>query len=398
MKLIGTIGGSASILDIAIAPIGEFSIASFPPGMSWCWFSGYGTVGERDGSLTFLVRRSGDTSKAATVDYALDQKSSVREGTNVIGTFGKIYFAPGVSDRNFSVFLIDDSIREGDQNLTIKLKDPTGGFFVSDEGDWSLGITDNDAIASQTNPVDQTRFFVREHYIDFLNREPDNAGLQFWQSQLNACGFDQQCLLRQRVNISAAFFLSIEFQQTGYLVYRFYKASFGRLPQFNEFMPDKQVIGQDVVVNTLGWEQQLEKNKAAFANFWLQRPDFKELYDSKTNAQYVDVLIANTGVAFSQLERDALINGLNNATETRATVLRKIAENQTFAQQEFNRAFVLMQYFGYLRRNPNEGPDTDYSGYEFWLNKLNAFNGDYNKAEMVKAFISSDEYRQRFGP
>ena len=79
-------------------------------------------------------------------------------------------------------------------------------------------------------------------------------------------------------------------------------------------------------------------------------------------------------------------------------MLRKIAENQTFAQQEFNRAFVLMEYFGYLRRNPNGFPDSDYSGYDFWLTKLNQFNGDYQKSEMVRAFINSAEYRQRFGP
>jgi len=63
---------------------------------------------------------------------------------------------------------------------------------------------------------------------------------------------------------------------------------------------------------------------------------------------------------------------------------------------EFNRAFVLMEYFGYLRRNPNEGQDTDFSGYDYWLNKLNAFNGNFVNAEMVKAFIASGEYRGRF--
>ena len=67
-------------------------------------------------------------------------------------------------------------------------------------------------------------------------------------------------------------------------------------------------------------------------------------------------------------------------------------------QQEFNRAFVLMQYFGYLRRNPNDTPDSDFSGFNFWLGKLNQFGGNYQAAEMVKAFIVSTEYRQRFGP
>ena len=81
----------------------------------------------------------------------------------------------------------------------------------------------------------------------------------------------------------------------------------------------------------------------------------------------------------------------------RAQVLRSIAENQTLRQKEFNRAFVLMQYYGYLRRNPDDAQDTDYSGYDFWLGKLDHFGGNYIDAEMVKAFISSTEYRQRFG-
>jgi hypothetical protein len=90
-------------------------------------------------------------------------------------------------------------------------------------------------------------------------------------------------------------------------------------------------------------------------------------------------------------ERDALVAALNAATMTRAEVLRRVAENSEFSRREFNPAFVLMQYFGYLRRDP------DPSGYQFWLTKLNQFNGDFTRAEMVKAFITSTEYRSRFG-
>ena len=120
-------------------------------------------------------------------------------------------------------------------------------------------------------------------------------------------------------------------------------------------------------------------------------------------SQFVDALFTNAGVMPSTAERLSAIgefgDSVNTADNTvRARVLRRVAENPTLAQQEFNRAFVLMQYFGYLRRNPNDAPDSDFSGYDFWLNKLNQFNGDYNQAEMVKAFISSGEYRQRFGP
>jgi hypothetical protein len=90
--------------------------------------------------------------------------------------------------------------------------------------------------------------------------------------------------------------------------------------------------------------------------------------------------------------RDAMVAGLNGSTETRATVLRKVAELEELGLREFNIAFVQMQYFGYLRRDP------DTAGFNFWLNKLNAFNGDFRAAEMVKAFLLSSEYRQRFGP
>jgi hypothetical protein len=67
---------------------------------------------------------------------------------------------------------------------------------------------------------------------------------------------------------------------------------------------------------------------------------------------------------------------------------------------EKNKAFVLMQYFGYLRRNPNDPPEVglNFDGYNFWLGKLNEFNGNFVNADMVKAFIIATEYRQRFGP
>jgi hypothetical protein len=102
----------------------------------------------------------------------------------------------------------------------------------------------------------------------------------------------------------------------------------------------------------------------------------------------------------TQADNEALLAGLNAGTLTRAAVLRAVAENAEFSRRHFNRAFVLMQYFGYLRRNPNDAPEQnrDFTGYYFWLAKLNQFNGNFVQAEMVKAFITSDEYQQRFGP
>lgn len=124
-----------------------------------------------------------------------------------------------------------------------------------------------------------------------------------------------------------------------------------------------------------------------------------------TPEQFVDALNANTldplnpgmGGSLSPAGRNALVNDLRTGARTRAQVLSRVAEDADFHQREFNRAFVLMQYFGYLRRNPDDSPDTDFRGWEFWLNKLNQF-GNFRDAEMVKAFINSIEYRGRFAP
>jgi len=142
----------------------------------------------------------------------------------------------------------------------------------------------------------------------------------------------------------------------------------------------------------------LENNKQAFTAEFVQRSRFTTAFpQSMTAAQFVDMLNANAGSPLSQSERDQLVSDLSSGAKTRAQVLRAVAEDQDLNNAEFNRAFVLMQYFGYLRRNPNDPQDTDYTGYDFWLTKLNQFNGNFANADMVKAFITSTEYRQRFG-
>ncbi|MGH9871612.1 MAG: DUF4214 domain-containing protein [Pyrinomonadaceae bacterium] len=240
------------------------------------------------------------------------------------------------------------------------------------------------------NPLDTPEFYVRQHYVDFLGREPDEAGFNFWSDQINECGADTNCSERRRENVSAAYFLSIEFQQTGGLVDKVYRASFGTQPAFAQFMPDARIVGQGVQVGMEGWEAQLQANKEAFVNAFVNRPEFVAVYGSMGNSQFVDTLISHTGVAFTAAERDALVNGLNNQTMTRAQALGSIAENGSFVSAKFNETFVMMEYYGYLRR------DYDASGYAFWLNKLNEFNGNFEQAEMVKAFIVSGEYRDRF--
>ncbi len=240
------------------------------------------------------------------------------------------------------------------------------------------------------NPLDTPEFFVRQHYVDFLNREPDESGFNFWSDQIIDCGSDETCIGRRRVNVSAAYFLSIEFQETGGLVDSLYRVSFARRPLYSEFVPDTQILGNNVIVGVTGWEQQLETNRQTFIDAWVQRLAFVSTYGNLGDDAYVDTLISHTGVTFSQSERDALVNGLISHTSTRAAVLRQVVEDRRFVSAKFNQAFVLMEYFGYLRRDP------DQSGYQFWLNKLNQFGGNFEQADMVKAFIVSGEYRGRF--
>jgi hypothetical protein len=257
------------------------------------------------------------------------------------------------------------------------------------------------------NLSDEPAFFVRQQYLDFLGREPDDDGLNFWYRELTApcTPFTPDCTLIKRENVSAAFFYSIEHQQTGFLVHRLYKAAYGRMAVLDEFRPDTRRISKDVVVGRQGWEALIEANKRQYIDELVARADFRALHpDTLTPEQYVEALNRNAahvwseleGGPLSQAERQALADGLRQGTETRATVLRKVAEHPNLRQQEFTRAFVLMQYFGYLQRNPNAAPDTDWSGFNFWLSKLNTHHGDYRAAEMVKSFIISGEYRNRF--
>lgn len=159
------------------------------------------------------------------------------------------------------------------------------------------------------------------------------------------------------------------------------------------------VAGQGVVVNQSGWETVLENNKQAFTTAFVQRPSFTNAYPTTmTPAQFVDTMNTNAGNPLSQSERDQLVSDLTSGAKTRGQVLRAVAEDSDLNNSEFNGAFVLMQYFGYLRRNPNDAPDSDYTGYDFWLTKLNQLGGNFVSAEMVKSFIVSGEYRHRFGP
>jgi len=406
----GTPTDAAFTLNVGSVPMTiQFSASSY-------------AAAEGDQHVNISVTRSGDASGAASVDFATSDTAG-SQNCNVISgvassrcdyetSLSTLRFNAGETTRVVSVLINDDAYREGTEAFTVSLGNPSGAS-LGPQASATVEINDNDA-ADGVNPIDEASFFVRTHYLDFLNREPDASGFAFWTNEITSCGSNVQCLEVKRVNVSASFFLSIEFQDTGYLAERIYKVAYGDtngssalggthqfavpIIRFNEFLVDTQQIGRGVVVGQGNWQQQLEDNKNSFTQEFVLRSRFTSAFPATmTPAQFVDTLNQNAGNSLSLAERDQLVNELSGGAKTRAQVLRAVAEDHDLNTTEFNRAFVLMQYFGYLRRNPNDPQDSDYTGYDFWLRKLNQFNGNYIDAEMVKAFISSIEYRARFG-
>ena len=354
-----------------------------------------------DGSLFYLARGAGSVFRVRfngpTSSFG-QVKGRVTRSSDGTGISGVVVQLTGTQSRKTITDANGNYLIDGVQTSGVYTVTPSRANFSFNPTERLLSQLGNSTDApfngistgTANNPLDTPEYFVRQHYLDFLTREPDESGFNFWSDQVISCGSDTTCIDRRRVNVSAAYFLSIEFQQTGGLVNSLYRASFDRRPFYSEFVPDTQTVGQYVVVGHTGWETQLETNKQAFVNAWVQRPSFVNAYGSLSDGAYVDMLISHTGVSFTASERNALVSSLANQTATRATVLRQIAEDSRFVSAKFNETFVMMEYFGYLRRDPDAG------GYTFWLNKLNQFNGNFEQADMVKAFIVSGEYRDRF--
>src|SRR4029077_3622913 len=180
---------------------------------------------------------------------------------------------------------------------------------------------------------------VATHYHDFLNREPDPAGLQFWTSQITACGTDAKCIDAARNNVSASFFLSIEHQETAYLLYLMQKESYATLPKYASFMRDLQEVRRGVVVNAPGWQQNLANNQQQLADEWVNRAEFKAVYDPLSNDAFVSTLYKNAGIVPQQAAKDKLVTALNGANMNRSAVLLEVAGDAAFRQQEQNAAF-----------------------------------------------------------
>jgi len=353
------------------------------------------SVNEGAGSATVTVTRSGDTSRAATVLYSTTDIAGLQSCTVANGkasercdygtAVGRIQFAIGETTKTFIVPIVDDALVEGDETFTVNLNSPTGAL-PGGATTATVTVVDNDSSPPTQNPIDGVNPFVTQQYIDFLGRLPDSIGFANWINTLGNCpngGFGEfdnpSC---DRVHVSAGFFLSEEFRGRGYFAYKFYEVGFDRRPTYAEFVPDMAQVGgpqspQSEVIS-----------KAAYTDAFVQRQEFTNRYDALSNSAYVDALEMNSEVTLT--DKAGLVAALNANQKSRAQVLREIVELQSVTDKFFIRAFVAMQYFGYLRRDP------DTIGYDNWITTLTADPSNFR--HMIFGFIFSDEYRHRFGP
>jgi hypothetical protein len=226
-----------------------------------------GSVSEGAGHIDIQITAGGTRTEPVTVSYQTSDQAGTAPCSATNGfassrcdylvTKGSITFAPSDTVKTISIPIVDDAFAEGNEGFSVTLSNAVGAV-IAEPSVISISITDNDATTG-TNPIDQTNFFVRQHYLDFLNREPDTDGFNFWTNEINSCGNVAECIATKRVNVSAAFFLSIEFQETGYLVYRIHKSGFGTQGQpvpvtFDRFLTDTQQLQQGVQVGIGNWQ------------------------------------------------------------------------------------------------------------------------------------------------
>ena len=303
-------------------------------------------------------------------------------------TVETILFERGEFEKIITIPIFDDTHVEGTERFQLRIDIPgPGGITLSASG--AVQIQDEDS-AGALNPINNHAFFVRQQYLDFLGREPEASGLQAWLNVLNNCAnafnHDAASLsaLCDRNLVSSSFFRSPEFGSRGLFVYKYYAATLGRAPQYEELIGDMRRISGATAEET-------EARRFGFVNLWADRAEFKPRYPATlTDAEFVDKLIETAGVTLTgATTRESLIADLQSRTKTRAEVARDFVEHPSVDAKFFNPAFVATQYFGYLRRTPEE------PGYTNWLTYLNANPTDFYT--MVNGFLYSREYELRFG-
>jgi hypothetical protein len=362
-------------------------------------------VSEGSARATLIVTRTGDTSEAASVEYVFQESAAGVPCTAVDGTANArcdyhsatnvVAFAPGEAAAEIVVQLIDDGHVEGGETLRLRLLNATGATLGAQSAT-ALVIQDNDTAAGQ-NPIFTTPFFVRMQYLDFLSREPE-AG-EPWSAILDGCPDVNNNPACDRMLVSQSFFGSPEFRLKGFYAFNFYRVAFGRRPTYEEIIPNMRSL-------TGATAEETYRKRAAFPVSFTESVEFKDLYGALSDVAFVNALLdrhelqrittpdpANPegGVKVTLTRADLVgrLGATGAGSLTRAQALRAVVESDEVAAAEYNRAFVAMQYYGYLRRSPEE------DGYQAWLKVIT--RDPNNIRLMVDGFMNSTEYRLRFG-
>jgi hypothetical protein len=381
--------------------------------------------GEGAGSATLTVTRSGDKSGEVRVKYrTLDDPAAVPcdpqlkrpDGTSYpqgtayarcdyATSVDSLTFLPGEESKQITIPLIDDAYQEGTETVHVGLFDVVGAVFTDAPSAPSaaLHIEDNDPTTGTENPSRSTSFFVRMHYLDFLSREPEPG--EPWSGVLNGCGnqFNLDAASPfaacDRLIVSQSFFGSPEFRLKGFYSFIFYRVGLNRRPSYEEIIPDmRSVTGQNGA--------EVFAKRAQFATDFAARHEFQTQYATLSDIAFVNALLdrynlqqittpdpqepeGDTRVTLTRAQLVARLGATGAQALTRAQVLRAVVESLEVGTAEYNGAFVAMQYYGYLRRTPEE------SGYQAWLRVIN--QDPNNIRIMVNGFLNSTEYRIRFG-
>lgn len=376
---------------------------------------------EGAGRATLVVTRGGDKSVSSTVAYqTVDDSATVPCDPTINSSDGTPYpqgtayarcdyatavatvtFAPGEESKEISISLVDDAHVEVAETLRVRLFNPKGATLDA-QSIATITLDDNDG-AGAPNPILNTPLFVRMHYLDFLSREPEAD--EPWSKLLDGCANpfnldpESPSVGCDRITVSRSFYGSPEFSLKGFYVFNFYRVAFGRLPAYDEIIKDMSSVTGQTPADTFA-------QRAAFAASFSGRQEFIESYATLADAAFVDALLHRYGLQQITtpdpadpeggvkvvLKREDLTGRLavtGPSALTRAQVLRAVVESDEVKASEFNAAFVAMQYYGYLRRTPEE------EGYQDWLRVIN--QDPSNVRVMIHGFMNSAEYLLRFG-
>ena len=339
------------------------------------------SISEGLASIQVTVTRNGNASNVATVRYAtwdLSAAGQASQKSDYSINTGVLRFAAGETSQTFTIRLTNDRFVEGPERIQLMLSNPTGtGVGLGSPHDAQLEIVDNDVAPTSANPIDGSSFFIRQHYLDFLGREPSAVALNHWWNMIEACG-TAACKTAARNTVSSQILLSAESVDSVGLIYRMHKAAYGNRALYGELMLHAQV--------------QRARGVTAMTEVFMANPEFVLKFGDLSNSAYVNTLVAGSAYAFSTTTKNAWISGLNGATLSRATVLLQLARHSGYQAATRSGWTVLAGYWGYFRRDP------DVAGFNARLNLLNAGGGNPLSSGLINGFVTSPEYRQRFGP